>query len=83
MADKDDIQPQARLRAYELLGKLAGISAFEKVAENNADKSEHEAKQKLKELIDHLRSAGKLATKPIIDVSLPSLPANPLKDNET
>lgn len=64
LARKEDLLPQARLKAFELLGKLAGIAAFEKVAENEKDRTEAEAKQKLKELIEHLRQSGKLTTQP-------------------
>jgi hypothetical protein len=49
-----------RLKSMELLGKLAGVAAFEKVAQNEKDQDETQAKQKLKELITHLRDSGKL-----------------------
>lgn len=86
MARSDTIQANAQLKAIELLGKLAGISAFEKIAANEQDRTEAEAKAKLKELIEHLRAQGKLA-KPVVveQVSSVSLldPPKPLKDNET
>jgi len=83
IAQSDDSRHSDRLKAMELLGKLAGVGAFEKVADNPTDQDESKAKQKLRELIDHLRQTGKLAVLPSMDSAKPLEPTpKPLQSND-
>jgi hypothetical protein len=80
IATKEGTRDSDTLKALDLMGKLAGVGAFEKIADNALAMEETQANQRLKELITHLRQQGKLTVLPIKEAKL--IDAKPLISND-